>query len=76
MRWFKEEMDLWQHEGAVLALRNVLPRMLRAKFGRLPRAIQRIIDATDDLSQLNTWVTRLVWAESIHDIGIGTERRA
>jgi hypothetical protein len=67
--------DVHREEGALLALRKALISLLRERFGKLPRAIERTITATNDVATLDTWMVRFAKADSIDDVGIKTERR-
>jgi hypothetical protein len=57
-------------EGASAALRAALLAQLRTKFGRVPRATERLVRATNDLTRLNEWLTRFATATSLEDVGI------
>jgi hypothetical protein len=73
-RWWKEGWEKGRHDGAVLALRNVLTMLLREKFGSVSKAVARTIAATDDEERLHAWLIRFVRADTIEDIGIKPER--
>jgi Putative transposase, YhgA-like len=57
-------------EGAVAALQQALLALLRLRFGKLPRATERAIAATDDLARLQSWIDRFATATSLADVGI------
>ncbi len=58
-------------EGAVATLRQVLLDQLRKRFGKIPKATERAIAATDDQTRLQTWIVRFATASSLADVGIG-----
>jgi hypothetical protein len=57
-------------QGAVQALREVLMRLLRKQFGRVPKAVERAVNATDNSARLNTWIDRVLTAAALDDVGI------
>jgi hypothetical protein len=59
-------------QGAIRALQQALLNLLRAKFGRVPRATQRVIRATQDQRQLDAWLVRAGTASSLDEIGIAS----
>jgi predicted transposase YdaD len=62
-----------RQEGATSALQQTLVNVLRAKFGRLPRATERVIRATQDPHQLDAWLVRAGTSATLEEIGIGSE---
>jgi hypothetical protein len=58
-------------EGARSNAREVLRNLLRSKFGRVPRDVEKAIRATEDLGQLNAWVVRAGMASTLDEAGIG-----
>jgi hypothetical protein len=69
--------DVHQEEGwkkAVVALRKALVQQLRDRFGKLPRAVERSIAATDDVTRLHAWAVRCATATTLDQVGIGPER--
>jgi hypothetical protein len=60
-------------EGALGNAREVLRNLLRSKFGRVPRDVEKAIRTTADLGQLNAWVVRAGMASTLEDAGIGPE---
>jgi hypothetical protein len=44
--------------------------MLRLRFTRVPAAIRKTIEATNDGRQLDIWIERFVTANSLDDVGI------
>ncbi|HVC95982.1 MAG TPA: Rpn family recombination-promoting nuclease/putative transposase, partial [Pirellulales bacterium] len=59
-----------REEGAIAALQQALVNLLRGKFGRLPRATERAIRATQDPGQLDAWLVRAGQATSLSEIEI------
>ena len=57
-------------EGRVEATQTNLLRLLRQRFGELPRETVDRIEGTADLDQLNAWLDRFVAAETLEDMGI------
>jgi hypothetical protein len=70
----EEGWQVGHREGTVVALRNTLINLLREKFGKVPRAVERTIAATDDVARLDAWLRRLVRVDTIDDVGITTGR--
>jgi hypothetical protein len=62
-----------RQEGAVKALQQTVLNLLRDKFGRVPRSIQKVIRATEDWAQLDAWARRILTASSLAEMGIGPE---
>jgi predicted transposase YdaD len=58
-------------QGALNNARDVLLNLLRSKFGRVPRALEKTIRTTDDLGQLNAWVIRAGMASTLEEARIG-----
>jgi hypothetical protein len=74
---FRSMADVHQEEGwkkAVLALRKALVQQLRDKFGKVPRAVERTIAATDDVTRLHAWAVQAATASSLEKVGIEAER--
>ncbi len=61
-------------KGVVDGVQKSLIHLLRAKFKKIPRAAEKIIQATDDTTQLNAWLSRVLTATTFDDMGIGTPR--
>jgi hypothetical protein len=57
-------------EGTVLTLRKVLLRHLRNRFGKVPKSVEKAVNATEDTTRLDTWVDRAVTAQTLEDVGI------
>jgi hypothetical protein len=59
-----------RREGTLLTLRKVLLRQLRGRFGKVPKAVERAVNATDDGARLDTWLDRVVTAATLDEVGI------
>jgi predicted transposase YdaD len=70
-----EGLEKGRSEGAVAALQQALLGQLRLRFGKIPRATERAIFATDDLARLQSWIDRFATATSLADVGIGPAAR-
>jgi hypothetical protein len=57
-------------QGAVGALQQALLNLLRTKFGRVPRAAEKTIRATDDSAQLDAWLVRAGTATTLEETGL------
>jgi hypothetical protein len=57
-------------QGVLSGAREVLLDLLRSKFGRVPRAVEKAIRTTDDLGQLHAWVVRAGMASTLEEAGI------
>jgi hypothetical protein len=62
-----------QQQGAVKALSQSLVNVLRAKFGRLPKATEKVIRETQDPRRLDAWLVRAGTAATLEEVGIGSE---
>jgi hypothetical protein len=58
-------------EGEVQALQRALVQLLRRRFGRLPKALVEKIKATQDVQQLNGWLSHTVTAANLAEMEIG-----
>jgi hypothetical protein len=57
-------------EGVLQSRQEILLRLLRQRFGRVPRPVEQIIRATNDVARLDTWLDALVNAATLADVGI------
>jgi hypothetical protein len=57
-------------QGAIAALQQSLVNLLRRKFGRVPRATEKTIRATQDSEQLDTWLVRAGMASTLSEVEI------
>ena len=59
--------EKWQAIGELQALRDMLRSWLQDKFGRLPKKLQKQIDATTDAEQLRQAIRRIPECASLAD---------
>jgi hypothetical protein len=59
-----------REQGAITALQQLLVDLLRTKFGRVPRATERIIRSTQDIERLRAWLLRAGTAATLEETGI------
>jgi hypothetical protein len=59
--------------GEIHSRQQTLVRLLRLRFGRVPRATEQLIRATEDTSRLDTWLDKFATAETLADVGIAAE---
>jgi predicted transposase YdaD len=64
----KEGMEKGEQKGEIKGARNLLIRLGRIRFGRLPRATRAAIEAIDDLDQLERLAERILTATSWDDL--------
>jgi hypothetical protein len=48
-----------RRQGAIQALQQALLAQMRVRFKKVPKAIEKVILATQDLAQLNAWLDNL-----------------
>jgi hypothetical protein len=77
--------DVWRAEGRkegreegrraeeLHSRQQTLVRQLRVRFGRVPRAVEQVIRATDDVTRLDAWLDAVVTAPALADMGIATQ---
>jgi hypothetical protein len=63
--------DEGRREEAVRSRQQTLLRQLRTKFGKVPKATEKIIAATDDVARLDAWLDQILAATTIAEVGIG-----
>jgi hypothetical protein len=63
-----------RQQGAVEALREALLRLIRGRFGKVPRATEKVVQSTEDLGRLNAWVDAFAKARTLEDVGIRPEK--
>jgi predicted transposase YdaD len=59
-----------RQEGELRTRQEILVRQLRNRFGKLPRATERVIRATDDIPRLDGWLDRVLTAATLQDLDI------
>src|SRR5262245_21509805 len=57
-----------RQEGAIRALQGSLVNLVRTKFGRLPRATEKVIGTTQDPELLEAWLVRAGTASTLAEI--------
>ncbi len=72
-QWLKEGRREGREEGLQAGLsemRKVLLQQMSLRFGRLPRAIRRRVEAISSMPELRALARRVVLAESLQDLGL------
>jgi hypothetical protein len=69
----EEGMEQGRQEGGIRARQEALLVVLRARFKKIPKAIERTINATDDTARLREWLERAATASSLDAVGIRGE---
>jgi hypothetical protein len=62
--------------GEIHSRQQTLVRLLRRRFGRVPRATEQLIRATEDTARLDTWLDNFATAQTLADVGIGAQPEA
>jgi hypothetical protein len=62
-----------REEAAVTSLQSTLLRQLRKRFKKLPRKLEARINATTDVTELQTWLDNFVAARKLADVGVPME---
>jgi flagellar biosynthesis/type III secretory pathway protein FliH len=57
-------------QGQVLALTRTLIHQLSKRFGTISEDVASRIQATSDIQQLDTWLDRVITAQSLGEVGI------
>jgi len=57
-------------EGRLISRREVLLRLLRAKFGEPPADVAATVEGCTDIAQLDAWSEALLRARRLADVGI------
>ena len=65
-----EYKDWGREEGSRETAQAILRRLLRKRFGQVPRKVAARIVATTKLSKLKTWIENILDAECLADVGI------
>lgn len=63
-------MERGEQRAAVRTRQQTLIRLLRRRFGDVPRGIVRAVESTTDVAQLDDWLDRLVVADTLDELGI------
>jgi hypothetical protein len=62
--------------GEIHSRQQTLLRQLRRRFGRVPRATERLIRATQDTTRLDAWLDNFATAQTLADVGIAARPEA
>ncbi len=57
--------------AALRTSQDILLSLLRTKFQRVPKATEKVVRATHDAAQLDAWLSRVLTASTLEDMGIG-----
>jgi hypothetical protein len=57
----------------VQSRQQTLIRQLRRRFGRVPRATEQLIRATQDTTRLDAWLDNFATAQTLADVGIAAQ---
>ena len=67
---WKTIADELREEGALKARREVLLRLILAKFGKLPADVIATVEASADTVQFDAWSEAILKARRLADVGI------
>jgi hypothetical protein len=56
--------------GEIHSRQQMLVRLMRRRFGRVPRATEQLIRATQDTTRLDAWLDNFATAQTLADVGI------
>ncbi len=59
--------------GEIHSRQQTLVRQLRRRFGRVPRATEQLIRATQDVARLDAWLDNFATAQTLADVGIAAQ---
>jgi hypothetical protein len=59
-----------EQQGEQRGLQKALIHQLRLKFTSIPDSVVHKIEATSDIEQLNTWLAKIIAANSLADTGL------
>jgi hypothetical protein len=66
-------MERGAQKAGLLTRQQTLVRQLRKRFGSVPSEVVSVVEATDDVDQLDNWLDRLVTAQTPEELGIGEQ---
>jgi hypothetical protein len=69
----REGLEEGLHRGEVLVRQELLLLLLRHRFARVPKAVERTVRATEDVEQLTAWVLGASSANRLEEVGIRRE---
>jgi hypothetical protein len=64
-----------REQGALAKSREILLRLLRLKFKRIPPTIRATINATENIQKFDAWLDELVTAEKLADMHFASRPR-
>jgi hypothetical protein len=67
-----ELRDEGRREGEVQGHQQTLLLVLSARFKRVPKAVERTVNATEDVTRLENWLRRAATADALSEVGIET----
>jgi hypothetical protein len=62
--------------GEIASRQQTLVRQLRLRFGRVPRATEQLIRATQDTARLDAWLDNFATARTLAEVGIAAPPEA
>jgi hypothetical protein len=66
-------MERGAQKAGLLTRRQTLVRLLHRRFGSVPSDVVSVVEAADDVDQLDDWLDRLVTAQTLEELGIGEQ---
>jgi len=60
-------------EAMVQTRRQTLVRLLRKRFGSVPSDVVSVVEATDDVDQLDNWLDLFATAQTLEELGIAQQ---
>lgn len=64
-----------EQRGAILGKRNAALRLLRNKFGKLPKAIEAQVEGVGTEAELDALLDAVLTAQSLNDLGFKKKRK-
>jgi len=68
--WERKGLAKGRIEGALEALRGALLMQLREKFGQIPQAIEKNVQAIESTEKLNWLLVQVIHANSLAEIEV------
>jgi hypothetical protein len=69
----REGLEEGLHRGEVQARQEMLLLLLRHRFARVPKAVERTVRATEDVEELTAWMLRASSVSRLEEVGIRRE---
>jgi hypothetical protein len=70
----EEGMEQGLRQGGIRTRQEMLLVQLRARFKKVPKAVERTVRATDDVARLDSWIERFAIANTLVEVGIASDR--